>query len=94
MWHQAMDHEFNALMQNDTWELVPQTYQKTIGCKWVFCVKRNLDGTIDKYKAHLVAKGFLYLFGKYYFETFSPVTKIITIRTIISIALSKNWQLK
>lgn len=93
-WREAMDHEFNALMQNGTWELVPQTSQQPIGCKWVFRVKRNSDGTIAKYKARLVAKGFLQQFGKDYFDTFSPVTKPVTIRTILSIALSQNWPLR
>lgn len=93
-WREAMDQEFNALLHNGTWELVPQTSQKPIGCKWVFRVKRNPDGTIAKYKARLVAKGFLQQFGKDYFETFSPVTKPVTIRTILSIALSQNWPLR
>ncbi|KAJ0833725.1 putative RNA-directed DNA polymerase [Helianthus annuus] len=93
-WRAAMDSEFNALLQNGTWELVPNTSHNPIGCKWVFRIKRNLDGTIEKYKARLVAKGFHQQYGKDYFETFSPVTKPVTIRTILSIALSKNWPLR
>lgn len=59
LWRQAMDAEFNALLQNGTWELVPKSTHVPIGCKWVFRVKRKPDGSIDKYKARLVAKGFL-----------------------------------
>ncbi|KAJ0580022.1 putative RNA-directed DNA polymerase [Helianthus annuus] len=89
-----MDSEFNALLKNATWDLVPPSSHKPIGCKWVFRIKRNPDGSIAKYKARLVAKGFLQEYGKNYTETFSPVTKPVTIRTILSIALSKNWQLR
>ncbi|KAJ0852435.1 putative RNA-directed DNA polymerase [Helianthus annuus] len=93
-WRAAMDCEFNALLQNATWELVPHTSTTPIGCKWVYRIKRNPDGSIDKYKARFVAKGFHQQYGKDYFETFSPVTKPVTIRTILSIALSKNWPLR
>ncbi|KAI4346090.1 hypothetical protein L6164_013172 [Bauhinia variegata] len=62
-WHHAMDLEFNALMANGTWELVPKSTYVLIGCKWVFPIKRNPDDTIDKYKARLMAKGSLCLVG-------------------------------
>lgn len=89
-----MDNEFNALLANGTWELVPPSQHKAIGCKWVFRVKRRPDGSIDKYKARLVAKGFLQEYGKDYFETFSPVAKPVTIRTVLTIALSQNWPIR
>ncbi|KAJ0443321.1 putative RNA-directed DNA polymerase [Helianthus annuus] len=89
-----MDIEFNALITNATWELVPPSHHKPIGCKWVFRIKRRPDGSIEKYKARLVAKGFLHEYGKDYFETFSPVTKPVTIRTVLAIALSQNWPLR
>ncbi|GJY73154.1 retrovirus-related pol polyprotein from transposon TNT 1-94 [Tanacetum coccineum] len=88
-----MDQEFNAFMQNGTWELVPRDSHIPFGCKWVFRVKRNPNGTISKYKARLVAKGFLQQYGKDYFDTFSPVAKPMTIRVILSLALSHNWNL-
>lgn len=89
-----MDAEFNALLTNGTWELVPKENHYSIGCKWIFRIKRKPDGTIDKYKARLVAKGFLQQYGKDYFDTFSPVTKPVTICTVISIALSQNWPIR
>ncbi|GJY86579.1 retrovirus-related pol polyprotein from transposon TNT 1-94 [Tanacetum coccineum] len=93
-WRNAMDLEFNALIHNHTWELIPPPSQTPMGCKWVFYIKRNPNGSIAKYKARLVAKGFLHKYGTYYFNTFSPVTKPFTIRTILSIDLSKNWPLR
>ncbi|XP_019425074.1 PREDICTED: uncharacterized protein LOC109333949 [Lupinus angustifolius] len=58
-WRGGMKAEFDALIKNDTWSLVPiPKHREAIGCKWVFKVKENLDGTINKYKARLVAKEF------------------------------------
>ncbi|KAJ9556427.1 hypothetical protein OSB04_011041 [Centaurea solstitialis] len=94
LWRQAMDAEYNALIQNHTWDLVPSINHTPIGCKWIFRIKRNPDGSIAKYKARLVAKGFLQQYGKDYFDTFSPVTKPVTIRTVLSIALSREWPLR
>jgi len=57
-WKGAMDAEFDALLHNQTWHLVPKPKGKNIiGCKWVYKIKRRADGTIDRYKARLVAKG-------------------------------------
>lgn len=64
--------------------------RKAIGCKWVFKVKENPDGTIKKNKARLVAKGFHQVTDFDFNETFSPVVKPTTIRVVLTIALSKN----
>jgi histone deacetylase 1/2 len=57
-WCMAMENEYQALMKNKTWHLVPRPQGKNIiGCKWVYKVKHRADGTIDRYKARLVAKG-------------------------------------
>ncbi|XP_019158590.1 PREDICTED: uncharacterized protein LOC109155361 [Ipomoea nil] len=54
-----MDQEFNALIHNDTWKLVPaEPHMNVVGCKWVFRTKRNANGSVERYKARLVAKGF------------------------------------
>ncbi|GKV15734.1 hypothetical protein SLEP1_g26493 [Rubroshorea leprosula] len=94
-WRQAMSDEFNALVRQGTWELVPRTdVQHVIGCKWVFRVKRNKEGGIDRYKARLVAKGFHQRPGSDYFNTFSPVIKPTTIRTVLSLAVNKHWPIR
>ena len=64
---------------------------KAIGCKWVFKVKENPDGTMNKYKARLVAKGFHQVAGFDFNETFSPVVKPATIRVVLIVALSRRW---
>ena len=86
-----MNLEFDALLKNQTWVLVPpHTAHNVIRCKWVFQIKRNADGSVECYKAHLVAKGFHQLPGVDFGETFSPVIKPTTIRTILSIVVSKG----
>jgi hypothetical protein len=65
-----------------------------IGCKWVFRIKRKADGTIDRYKARLVAKGFHQQPGLDFQETYSTVIKPITIRAVLSLAISYGWPIK
>ncbi|XP_071683600.1 uncharacterized protein [Lolium perenne] len=94
-WRAAMQEEYNALMENKTWTLVPSSKTKNlIDCKWVYRIKRRADGTIDRYKARLVAKGFKQRYGIDYEDTFSPVVKIATIRIVLSIAVSRGWSLR
>lgn len=91
-WRAAMHEEFQALLHhNHTWDLVPpEPSQNVIGCKWVYRVKQKADGTLDRYKARLVVKGFNQRQGIDYDETFSLVIKPVTIRTILSIDSRKS----
>lgn len=77
--HAAMTLQFDALQQNGTWSLVPQCpHMNAVGCKWLYRIKYQADGSIERYKARLVAKGFHQQavdFGK----TFSPIVKPTTI---------------
>ena len=94
-WIQAMDLEIAALHRNQTWDLVEQPPEvNLIGCKWVYKLKHKPDGSIERYKARLVAKGYNQTHGLDYFETFSPVVKAATIRIILTVALSFQWEIR
>jgi len=95
LWRNAMSKEIIALFNHATWELVPPADSPNlIGCKFVFRTKRNSDGTISRYKARLVTKGFHQRLGLDYSQTFSPVVKPATIRLILSIAVMNGWSLR
>jgi hypothetical protein len=82
-------------MRNKTSHIVPpQPNRNVIDYKWVFKVKHKADGSIDRYKAHLVAKGFKQRLGLDYDDTFSSIVKPATIRLVLSIAVSQGWSLR
>jgi hypothetical protein len=91
-WDNAMDEEMVALDVNATWELVAiLNDKKEIWCKWVYKVKHDADESMSRYKARLVAKGYAQTYCIDYEETYSPVVKMITIRVIIVMAITKGW---
>ncbi|BBG98940.1 multidrug resistance-associated protein 9 [Prunus dulcis] len=80
--------------KNNTWKLVDRPFGKPIiGVKWVYKTKLNLDGSVQKNKARLVAKGYSQKPGIDYNETFAPVARLDTIRTLIALAAQKEWNL-
>jgi hypothetical protein len=89
-----MDEEMAALDANAIWELVVVLEdKKAIGCKWVYKIKHNVDGSVSRYKARLVAKGYAQTYGIDCEETYSPVAKMTTVRAIIAMAAAKGWSL-
>uniref|UniRef100_A0A5S6Q626 Reverse transcriptase Ty1/copia-type domain-containing protein n=1 Tax=Trichuris muris TaxID=70415 RepID=A0A5S6Q626_TRIMR len=85
-WRRAMEEEMNSLHENSVWTLVDLAPgKKVVDTRWVFCVKTKADGTVAKYKARLVAKGYVQRPGIDYGETFNPVVRFDTVRTILSI---------
>ncbi|KAM1223589.1 hypothetical protein ACFX2G_043549 [Malus domestica] len=93
-WIKAMEEELTMIEKNRTWELVDRPSDKhVIGVKWVFKTKLNLDGSVQKNKARLVAKGYVQKPGIDYNETFAPVARLDTIRTLIALAAQRSWKL-
>ena len=83
-----------ALDDNCTWNLVQLPMgKKPIGCHWVFAIKVNPDGSITRLKARLVAKGYAQTYNVDYFDTFSPVVKMTSVRLFISLATTYRWDL-
>lgn len=94
-WKAAMQSEYDALLRNQTWTLVPLPPGKNIvGSKWVFKIKRHADESISRYKARMVAQGYTQAARFDFSETFSPVVKPTTIRVILTIVVHYSWKIK
>ena len=90
-WKEAINDEVESILQNHTWELVDlPSGSKPLGYKWIFKKKMKENGSIDKYKVILVIKGYKKKEGLDYFDTYSPVTRISSIRMLIAIAAIHN----
>ncbi|GKB74092.1 ribonuclease H-like domain-containing protein, partial [Tanacetum coccineum] len=91
-WTDAMNQEMDALLRNETWEIVELPKgRKAIGSKWIYNIKYQSSGEIDIFKARLVAQGFSQKEGIDYEETFSPVVKMVTVRCLLNIVVSMSW---
>ncbi|KAJ0533037.1 putative RNA-directed DNA polymerase [Helianthus annuus] len=91
-WVEAMQREIQALEKNNTWsiESLPEG-KRAIDSKWVYKIKYKPNGEIERYKARLVARGFTRIEGEYFHDTFSPVAKLVTVRTLLAVAAKRDW---
>ena len=93
-WKKAMEKEIESLHTNDAWDLVKlPSGRKAIGCKWVFKRKHDADGYVESYKARLVAQGFNQKYRVDYDETFCPVVRFESVRTLVALAAKHDLTL-
>lgn len=91
MWRDACEEEIKSIVKNKTWDLVElPPGAKPIGLKWICKIKRNADGSINKHKSGLVAKGYIQGHGIDFEEIFAPIARIETVRFLIALAASKR----
>lgn len=95
LWQKAIDSELASLYENKTWSLTSlPAHRKAVGSKWVFKLKLRADGSIDRYKARVVAKGYSQIPGVDYEDTFSPVVKLTTLRLFVALAAVGDYELE
>ena len=90
-WQKAMEEEMHALMENETWDLVdiPKGV-KPIDCHWVYKVKYNADGSVNRYKDRLVEKSYAHQHCIDYDDMFMSVVKMTTVRVLLAVATMKG----
>lgn len=94
-WIAAIKKEYESLLSNKTWEVVDRPEGvPLVGCRWVFDLKFDTDGSIKRYKARLVAQGYSQTLGVDYFETFAPVANSVSMRTLLALAAINNWNVR
>jgi hypothetical protein len=93
-WADAMTKEYQSIISNDVWEIVPRPKSKdVVSSKWLYKIKHDVDGSIEKYKARFIAHGFSQKEDIDYEETFPPVARYTSIITIIALATKMKWKL-
>jgi hypothetical protein len=93
-WADAMTEEYQSIMKNEVWEIVPRPKNKdVVSSRWLFKIKHVVDGSIEKYKAIFVTRGFSHKEGIDYEETFTPMARYTLIKTIIALAAKMKWKL-
>jgi hypothetical protein len=90
----AMTEEYQSIMKNNVWEVVLKPKNKdVVSSKWIYKIKHTTNESIEKHKARFMTRGFSQNEGIDYEETFAPVTRYISIRTIIALAAKMKWKL-
>jgi hypothetical protein len=94
VWREAMVEEYDSIVRNDVWDVVPRPVGKSVvTSRWLYKTKIAADGSVEKHKARFVARGFSQIEGVDYDETFAPVARYTSIRTIIAIAAEMGWRI-
>ena len=93
-WKEVMDRKYKSLKLTRTWRTIdcPPSCN-VISCRWVFILKRKANGSVDKYKARLVAHGFTQVLGLDYTDTYTPVARLASFQTILALAACQNWNI-
>ena len=93
-WVDAMVEEYDSIVRNNAWEIVPRPKGKSVvGLRWIYKVKQTADGSVEKYKARFFPRGFSQIEGIDYEETFSPVARYSSIRTILALSVQMGWHI-
>jgi hypothetical protein len=94
VWKDAMLEEYRSILKNNVWDIVPRPKDKSmVSSKWIYKIKQAVDGSVEKFKAIFVARGFTQKEGIHYDETFAPVARYTSIRVIIALASILGWRL-
>ena len=89
-----MVEEYSSTMTNDVWEVVPRPQERSVvGSRWIYRIKYATDGSIEKFKPRFVAKGYAQKEGIDYEETFAPVARYTSIRSVISLVAQMGWEI-
>ena len=93
-WNTIIEEEIRALEKNGTWELIELLEGKSpVKSKWIFTIKYKANGSVDRYKARLIAKGFTQSHEIEHHETLAPMAKLNTIRVLLSLVVNRDWPL-
>ena len=93
-WVDVMVEEYDSIVRKIAWEIVPRSVDKSVvGSRWIYKVKQATNGSVEKYKARFLALGFSQIEGIYYEETFAPVARYSSIRTILALSTQMGWRI-